>query len=217
MVRIVIVEDQILMRDLLEEHISKQSDMEVAGVTDDASKAPALCGELKPDLILIDIVTKSGCLGLQSAKQIREEMPDIKVIVMTSYPEITFMEEAMKIKAHSYLHKSSGIDHLLYVIRSTMKGGGIYPSPADISPFAQVFSEKELAIINNVCQGMARDEIAQNLGISESMIKQHITSILDKSGFDSISKFAIYAVSQGFIVPRAPVQKSGAVQKDSLN
>jgi len=202
MVRLIIVEDQILMRDLLEEHIGKQSDMEVAGVTDDASKAPELCRELKPDLILIDIVTKSGCSGLQTAKQIREEMPDIKVIVMTSYPEITFIEEAMKIKAHSYLHKSSGIDHLLYVIRSTMKGAGIYPSPADISPFAQTFTDKELIVINYVCQGMTRNEIAQNLNVSESMVKQYITSILDKSGFDSISKFAIYAVSQGLIVPK---------------
>ncbi|MCL2181708.1 MAG: response regulator transcription factor [Treponema sp.] len=208
MVKIIIVEDQILMRDLLKEHIGKQSDMEVAGVTDDASKAPQLCAELKPDLILIDIVTKAGCSGLQYAKQIREKMPDIKVIVMTSYPEITFIEEAMKIKAHSYLHKSSGIDHLLYVIRSTMKGSGIYPSPADISPFAQVFTEKELAIINYVCQGTVRGEIAKNLGISESMVKQHITSILDKSGFDSISKFAIYAVSQGLIVPKSPIQMS---------
>jgi len=205
MVRIVIVEDQILMRDLLEKHISTQSDMEVAGVTDDASKALQLCGELKPDLILIDIVTKSGRSGLQTAKKIREEMPEIKVVVMTSYPEITFIEEAMKIKAHSYLHKSSGIDHLLYVIRSTMKGSGIYPSPADISPFAQVFTEKELAVINYVCQGTARNEIAHNLGVSESMVKQYITSILDKSGFDSISKFAIYAVSQGFIVPKTHV------------
>ena len=166
MVRIVIVEDQILMRDLLEQHIGKQSDMEVAGVTDDAAKAPQLCSMLKPDLILVDIVTKTGCSGLHIARQIREEMPDIKVVVMTSYPEITFIEEAMKIKAHSYLHKSSGIDHLLYVIRSTMKGSGIYPSPADISPFAQVFTEKELAVINNVCQGTTRAEIALNLGIS---------------------------------------------------
>jgi len=208
MVRIVIVEDQILMRDLLEGHIRSQSDMEVASVTDDASKAPQLCRELKPDLILIDIVTKSGCSGLQIAKQIREEMPEIKVVVMTSYPEITFIEEAMKIKAHSYLHKSSGVDHLLYVIRSTMKGAGIYPSPADISPFSQSFTEKELIVINYVCQGITRDEIAKNLGVSGSMIKQYITSILDKSGFDSISKFAIYAVSQGLIVPKNPVQKS---------
>jgi DNA-binding NarL/FixJ family response regulator len=55
---------------------------------------------------------------------------------------------------------------------------------------------------------MARDEMAAKLGVSESMIKQHITSILDKTGFDSISKFAIYAVGEGLIVPELPVQKS---------
>ena len=54
---------------------------------------------------------------------------------------------------------------------------------------------------------MARNEIAKDLGISESMVKQYITSILDKSGFDSISKFAIYAVSQGLIVPKTPIEK----------
>jgi DNA-binding NarL/FixJ family response regulator len=56
---------------------------------------------------------------------------------------------------------------------------------------------------------MARDEMAAKLGVSESMIKQHITAILDKTGFDSISKFAIYAVGEGLIVPEFPTNSQG--------
>jgi DNA-binding NarL/FixJ family response regulator len=94
-----------------------------------------------------------------------------------------------------------GNENLFHVIRSTMKGYGIYSNPSDRLKFAAWFTEKEIAVIRLVCQGMSRDEMAAKLGVSESMIKQHITSILDKTGFESISKFAIYAVGEGIIVP----------------
>jgi len=209
MVKILIVEDQILMRDLLEELIGKQPDMKVIEAISDSSKTLQLCCELKPDLVLMDIVTKNGCSGIHFAAQIIKKLPEIKIVLMTSYHEITFIDEARKAGVHSYLYKSSGKDHLLYVIRSTMNGTGIYPGPADVSFLINRFKEKELAVIRLVCQGMARNEIAEKLNVSESMIKQHIASILDKSGFDSISKFAIYAVGQGLIVPDdTPGQKS---------
>ena len=201
MIRILLVEDQILLRDLLEEIINKQDDMEISGITSNASKAPELCRELKPDLVLMDVVTENGSNGIQYIAQIRKEMPEIKLVIMTGYPDITFVDEARKAGAHSYMYKNTEKAHLFYVIRSTMKGKGIYPGPVDASPFVEKFSEKEFAVIRMVCQGMSRNEIAQKLNVSESMIKQHITSILDKTGFDSISKFAIYAVSQGLIVP----------------
>jgi len=118
---------------------------------------------------------------------------------MTALPEITFAEEARKAGAHSFIDKNMGNDHLFHVIRNTMKGYSIYSSPQNHLPLNARFTEKEIAVIRLVCQGMARDEMAKNLSVSESMIKQHITSILDKTGFDSISKFAIYAVGEGLI------------------
>ena len=65
----------------------------------------------------------------------------------------------------------------------------------------QADTEKEIAVIRLVCQGKSRSEMSKELGISESMIKPIITSILDKTGFDSIMKFAVYAVGRGLIVP----------------
>jgi len=201
------VEDQTMLRDSLEHIINEQSDMEVAGTTNDAAKAPQLCRELKPNLVLMDVITKDDANGITCSSQIRKELPDIKIVIMTSLPEITFVDEAKKAGAHSYVYKNSGNEHLFYVIRSTMKGNGIYPGPSDASPFADRFSEKEIAVIRLVCQGKTRNEIIKALDISESTIKPIITAILDKTGFDSISKFAIYAVGRGLIVPEMEKKK----------
>jgi len=201
MIRVLIVEDQAMLRDSLEYIINERDDMEVAGVTDDAAKVLEMCKELSPDLVLMDVVTKDDTNGISCTAQIRQELPEIKIVIMTSLPEMTFIAEAQKAGAHSYINKNSGNEHLFYVIRSTMKGIGIYPGPADSSPFAERFTEKEIAVIRLVCQGKTRNEIIKALDISESTIKPIITSVLDKTGFDSISKFAIYAVGRGLIVP----------------
>ena len=201
MIRILIVEDQTILLDSLKQLISKQGDMRVVGSTGDASKAPDLCRELMPDLILMDVVTENDANGITWAGRIRKELPDIKIVIMTGLPEITFVDEARKAGVHSYINKNVGSEHLFYAIRSTMQGFGIYPGPNENSPFASQFTEKEIAVIRLVCQGKSRSEMVLDLGISESMLKPIITSILDKSGFDSITKFAIYAVSRGLIVP----------------
>jgi len=201
MTKILIVEDQTMLRESLEHVIDGQSDMEVAGSTDDAAKAPELCRQLQPDLVLMDVVTKNNSSGIIYTSQIREEFPEVKIVIMTALPEITFAEEARKAGAHSFIDKNMGNDHLFHVIRNTMKGYSIYSSFSDRMPFTARFTEKEIAVIRLVCQGMARNDMEKTLGVSESTIKQHITSILDKTGFDSISKFAIYAVGEGLIVP----------------
>jgi len=204
MIKILIVEDQTMLRESLEHVIGEQDDMETAGSTDDAANAPQLCRQLQPNLVLMDVVTKNNSSGITYTAQIRKEFPHIKIVIMTSLPEITFAEEARKAGAHSFIDKNMGNDHLFHVIRNTMKGYSIYSVPQDRLPFAAQFTEKEIAVIRFVCQGMARGEMAQKLDVSESMIKQHITSILNKTGFDSISKFAIYAVGEGLIVPEIP-------------
>jgi DNA-binding NarL/FixJ family response regulator len=200
MIKILIVEDQAMLRESLQSLIGAQADMEVIGVTHDASKVPNLCKELKPDIVLMDVVTKNETNGITYTAQIRKEYPQIKVVIMTGLPEITFVEEAKKAGAHSFISKDSGKDHLFYTIRSTMNGIGIYPGPQTQSPFADQFTEKEIAVIRLVCQGKSRSQIAKELDVSESVLKPIITSILDKTGFDSITKFAIYAAGRGLIV-----------------
>jgi len=201
MIKIFIVEDQTLLRDSLEHIIAEQADMEVVGKTNRASKAFELCRKLKPDLVLMDIVIGKNENGITWTAKIRQEFPDIKIVIMTSLPEITFIDKARKAGAHSYIYKNSGYQHLFYVIRSTMEGGGIYPGPTDNTHFAAKFTEEEIAMIHLICRGLSRDVIADELKISEKKLKSTITSILDKTGFDSIMKFAIYALGHQLIIP----------------
>lgn len=201
MIKILIVEDQALLCDMLNDVISSQENMQVVRTTDDASLAPGLCRELKPDLVLMDVMTKNNSNGIINAAIIRKEMPEIKIIIMTGLPEITFADEARKAGVHSFINKDRGKEHLLYVIKETLEGNGIYPGPADNVPFNAQFNEKEIAIIRLVCQGKSRIEIAEELAMSDGVVKKIISEILAKTYFDSIMKFAVYAVSRGLIVP----------------
>ena len=201
MTKILIVEDQTMLRQTLEHMLNGQNDMEVIGGTDDAAKALELCKKLKPNLVLMDVVTKNNSSGIKYTAEIRRELPEIKVVIMTGLPEITFLDEAKKAGAHSFVEKDMDKEHLLYVIRSTMKGVGIFSDPREQRPFAVDFTEREIEVIRLVCQGMARDEMAKELNVSEAMVGKYITGILDKTGFDNIMKFAVYAVGRGLVAP----------------
>jgi DNA-binding NarL/FixJ family response regulator len=201
MINIILVEDQVLLRDALAKIINGQEDMKVAGYTADGDKALDMCRVLAPDLALIDVVTEGKANGIGAAAQIRQELPEVKIVIMTSLPEITFLDAARKAGAHSFIYKDSDSEHLLYVIRGTMKGKGTYPGPGDEAIARTRFSEVEIRVIRLVCQGKKRNEISEALHISESSVKAVIADILTKTGFDSITKFSMYALAHGFIVP----------------
>ncbi|MDR0321254.1 MAG: response regulator transcription factor [Treponema sp.] len=201
MVKILIVEDQTLLLDTLKDVIGLQPDMKVVGTADDASLAPELCRKLKPALVLMDVMSKNDSNGIDFAAQIRKEMPEIKIVIMTGLPEITFADKAKKAGVHSFMNKDSGKEYLLFVIHNTMKGNGIYPGESDSKPFTEKFTERELSVLRLICQGKSRNEVVDELAMSESLVKKIIATILDKTCFNSISKFAVYAVGKGLITP----------------
>jgi len=191
----------ILLQESLANIINGQEDMEVAGVTANADEALALCREITPDLALIDVVTENRANGIAAAAEIRREIPNVKIVIMTALPEITFIDAARKAGAHSFVYKDSTSQHVLYVIRSTMNGMGMYPGPGDEAFIKARFSDEEIAVIRLICQGKKLNEITAALSISEGSAMGLISNILSKTGFDSITKFSIYAVANGFVVP----------------
>lgn len=202
MIKILIVEDQVIMRDSLRNLISGQEDMSVVCSIGNASKALEMCRKTSPDLVLMDVCTENNENGITAAAKIRRNYPDIKIIIMTGMPEITYMNSSKKAGADSFLYKNVKGETLLSTIRSTVDGYGTFPNaPPSMLPGDLSFTDTEIIILRLVCETKSRKEIARELAMSEGSVKAVITSILNKTGFDSIMKFAVYAVSKGYINP----------------
>ncbi len=202
MIKILIVEDQVIMRDSLANLINGQEDMRVVGSIGSAAKALEICKKSSPDLVLMDVCTENNENGIAAAAKIHTQYPEIKIVIMTGMPEITYMESSKKAGVDSFLYKNVKSETMLATIRSTMDGYGTFPREApSVLPGSLSFTDTEIAILRLVCEAKNRKEIARELAMSEGSVKAAITDILNKTGYDSIMRFAVFAVSKGYINP----------------
>lgn len=200
MIRILIVEDQTILRDALCANLRAFDEFEVVGGISNSDIALHTCHKLKPDLVLMDICTENNSSGLEATKAIKKELPHIRVVIMTAMPEITFIDRAKEAKADSFIYKNISLNSLVSCIKNTIDGYSIYPTSSlpKLSNNAEL-TPKELEILRLICEAKSRKEIAQELYFSEGTIKAYISTILQKTGYDSISKLAIFALSHGYI------------------
>ena len=197
MITIVIVEDQGILRESLACTLNLQEDMQVECALSDAADALDVVRETNANLALLDVCTENGSSG------IAEACPDTKIVIMTGMPEITFIEQAKLAGADSFVYKNVGTEELLGIIRSTANGYSTFPNATQsIFSDASALNETEISILRLVCEAKTRKEIAAELYLSEGTVKRHISEILAKTGYDSILRLAVHAVSQGLIVPK---------------
>jgi DNA-binding NarL/FixJ family response regulator len=202
MINIAIAEDQVMVRESLAALINSQEDMNVKVDVGEADELIAFAKDNSVDLALMDVITDNSSNGITAAAELKKAFPDIKIIIMTGLPEITFVDAAKKAGADGFIYKNVGSDTLLAAIRSTMKGYNTFPGESfEAKAGDYSFSEREIQVLRLVCEAKSRKEIASDLTLSEGTVKSIITSILDKTGYDSILKFAIFAVSNGYISP----------------
>jgi len=202
MIRVIVVEDQAMLRESLSGMIGNQCDMTVMVKLSDAQDVPEAVFRLQPDLVLMDVCTENGSNGIVAARKIKEIAPEIKVVIMTGMPEMTFVQQARDANVDSFVYKNVGTRELLNVMRSTMEGYSTFPN--NVSGVLLVdaqLTEAEIDILRLVCETKTRKEIAAELYLSEGTVKRRISEILLKTGHDSILKLAVYAVSNGYIVP----------------
>ena len=202
MVRIVLVEDQAMLRESLALTIDAQDDMEIVAMLASAADALDAAKEHAPDLMLMDVCTEDDASGIAAAAQIKRELPDIRVVVMTGVPEITFIEQAQAARADSFVYKNVSTAELLSIIRSTMEGYSTFPAAQLGDATLEALDDEEIEILRLVCENKSRKEIAVDLFLSEGTVKRRISGILAKTGYDSIMKLAVHAVSSGYIVPK---------------
>ena len=211
--KVLIVEDHDISRDFFEINIRSSKRFEHLVSISNASAALSVCEKRKVDLILMDVMTELGHSGLDAAETIKQRFPDIKIIIVTSMPEYSWLERARRIGVDSFWYKDGHKDGILDVMERTMAGEHIYP---DETPLIRIgnatnheFTKRELDILKELTTGDTNAEIAARLFISVATVKTHIQHLMEKTGFKTRTELVSEARGLGIVIrQRKPEHKS---------
>jgi len=202
--RVLIVDDQKMVRQMFETVLNGTSDYTIAGMAKTAAETVRICLEQEIDLVLMDVVMGYGMDGLDAAKQIKQKRPDVKIMIVTSMPETTYIDRAKEIGVDSFWHKEVQEQPLLEIMNRTMAGESVYPTEMPVIIFGNTVStsltKRELEVLRELVGGSSNAKIASALGISERSVKQHISDMLAKTGFKSRLQLAVVARGGGLVI-----------------
>ncbi|MBD2166030.1 response regulator transcription factor [Calothrix membranacea FACHB-236] len=208
-IRLLIVDDQSLIRQGLKAMLEQERDLQVVGDAENGKVALEMVAELQPDVVLMDL-RMPEMDGRTATKQIVENFPHIKVLVLSTFDDDTSLAGAMRAGAKGYLLKDMPSSELANAIRFghygyTQFGPGLFDkllaketsaagssensSPAKLSEL----TAREQEVLNLIGVGATNREIAQKLYITEGTVKTHVTSILSRLNLKNRSQLAIYA------------------------
>jgi len=211
-IRVMIVDDHQIVRDGLRTYLELNEDIQVIGEASDGRAAIEAAGQLKPDVILMDLVMP-GLDGIAAIAEIKSLGIGSRVIALTSFVDDEKVFPAIQAGASSYLLKDISREGLVDSIRAVYRGEAVLhpevmrklmaqvPSrqraekPADLPPL----TAREVEVIRLVAQGMSNREIATALVISEKTAKAHISNILGKLGIEDRTQMAVYAIKNGLV------------------
>ncbi len=204
MIRVFIADDHMSVLDAFKSIVTAEKDMNFVGFATTGNDAINQCKMLNPDVVLTDISMESGDSGIKLAKQIKMDLPDTKIIVMSGFDEISYIPEAKKAGADAFLSKATPISEFIKMIRAVMRGEKSFPKEVQI-PTASgeaPFTERELEIMRLLCHSYSRKEIAEAMHIAEGTVKRHLENMLMKSGCKSSLELVVFVVGNGWISPR---------------
>lgn len=214
MIRILIADDHLVVREGLQLILSMEDDFEVAGEAVDGESAVRLAGELQPDLVLMDL-RMPGIDGLEAIEQILARWPEMAIVILTTYNEDELMIRGLKAGARGFLLKDTGRETLYHTIRAAARGetllqpevmrrvlehtGRAAQPQATDSPEQALLTERELEVLAAVARGDRNKEIAIQLGVTERTVKAHLTNVYNKLGVDSRAAAVSVGIQQGLL------------------
>jgi two-component system, NarL family, response regulator LiaR len=209
MIKVVFVDDHEMVRIGVSSYLSAQPDIEVIGEAGDGQKGVELVLELRPDIILMDLVMKEMD-GIEATKQIIEKWPEAKVIIVTSFLDDEKVYPALEAGATSYMLKTSKASDIANAIRATYEGQTILEpevtgkmmmkmrQKTQVLPHEELTS-RELEILLLMAQGKTNQEIADELFIALKTVKTHVSNILSKLQVQDRTQAVIYAFKHSLI------------------
>lgn len=213
--KLIIVDDEKLIRQGLKIILAAYKDIEIVGLCENGSEAYTFCKEHEVDLVLMD-VRMPECNGVVGTKLIKEYNPDIKVLILTTFKDTGYLQEALKNGASGYLLKDSSSELIYGGIKATMEGNVVvHPEVAkllmqgnvekhedkDSKEIQECFNltEREVQIIKEIANGLTNYEIGQKLFLTEGTIKNNITTILSKLELRDRTQIAIFAFKHNIV------------------
>ncbi len=197
-IRILIVDDQRLMRGGLRTLLELEAGLDVVGEAADGQECLERYAALAPDLVLMD-VRMPGMDGVEATRRIRQQWPDARIIILTTFDEDEYLFEGLRAGAQGYLLKAVSGQGLATAIRTVAAGKTLLdpavtgkvmaefallskPARAPNAGLAEPLSERELEVLKCLAQGLSNREIAQQLFLAAGTVKNYVTVILQKIG-----------------------------------
>jgi NarL family two-component system response regulator YdfI len=213
-IRILIADDHEVIREGLRLILEAEDDFVVVGEAADGREAIELVRDLQPQVVLMDL-RMPGMDGLTAIKQLRQQWPDLNVVILTTYNEDALMIEGLRSGARSYLLKDTKRQVLFDTLRAAARGeallrpdvmarviGQSLTAPSAAKPVEGLaLTDREHEVLIGVARGERSKEIAARLGITERTVKAHLASIYNKFGVDSRAGAIAVASQRGLISP----------------
>ena len=208
--KVIICDDQDIVRDGLELLLKLEHDIEIVGIASDGAEAVELVAQKKPDLVMMDL--KMPVMnGVEATRQIKTRYPTVKVLVLTTYGTDDWVLDAIRAGASGYLLKDAPREEVLKAIRGTVEGK-IYLDPSvagkvigEISNtkkktatmLTDKLTQREIEVLQLLAKGLSNEDISKKLFLSEGTVRNHISSIVDKLGVSDRTQAAIIAIQHG--------------------
>lgn len=204
MYNVLIVEDDPMARKLLEIFVSTSEKYHLVPSLDSAAMAELYCMTNQVDLVLMDVCTAMDMSGIEAAAKLKKNYPAIKIIIITSQPEYSYIDQARKIGVESFWYKEPTAEALLKVMDRTMAGESIYPDSAPVirlgAALSEDFTGRELEVLRELVSGKTDAAIAETLCLSVTRVKQHIQHIREKTQFANRTELAVRARESGLVI-----------------
>jgi len=208
--KILICDDQAVIRDGLEMLLNLEKDIQVVATAQDGAEAIQFTAQKQPDLVLMDL-KMPGMNGIEATRQIRAKFPNTKVLVLTTYDDDEWVFDAIRAGASGYLLKDTSRERIIEAIRGTVSGRAFVDPAVAAKLLNQVASnqtqpaslvtgkltERETDVLRLIARGFTNSEIAGRLHLSEGTVRNHVSAILDRLGVSDRTQAAIIAIQHG--------------------
>jgi DNA-binding NarL/FixJ family response regulator len=208
--KVIICDDQALIRDGLEMLLTLEKDIDVVGQAQDGAEALELVAQHRPDLVLMDL-KMPGMNGIEATRQIRIHYPAVNVLVLTTYDDDEWMFDAIRAGAAGYLLKDTPREEVIKAVRGTVEGksfvdpavaGKLLGQVADrqtqpATLITDKLTKREVDVLRLLARGLTNADIAARLHLSEGTVRNHVSAIFAKLDVSDRTQAAVIAIQHG--------------------